>query len=181
MKRWLTALTCVLLVTGCRAGTATQELAQLRARASTLEAENAHLQGQVTLMESERDQLRQQVNTLATDLAKAQAAQEVAVGGAVALSENLVVVPKEVRSGEWVAVHVKNYPIRLLPQAGIALRGEGDKNLAQVKQLSAANVFLLPVPRGLTPGSYQVVIGEAGALGPGAKLDDKVAITIKAP
>lgn len=164
------------LTAGCRAGTAPQELAQLRARASTLEAENAHLQGQVSLIETERDQLRQQVNTLATDLAKARAgtpAIDVSAG------ENLVVVPKSAYPGEWVAVHIRNYPARLLPQAAIALRAPDGKNLTHVRKLSAANVFLLPVPATVTPGDYKVVLGEAGELGPGAKLDDQVAITIR--
>lgn len=181
MKPWLLLLTFVLAIPGCGSGTAPQELAQLRARVSTLEAENAHLRGQGTLIESERDQLKQQVNTLATDLAKVEAARGAAVSGSVAVSENLVVVPREVRPGEWVAVHIKNYPPRLLPQAGIALRGPDGKNLAQVSRLAAANVFLMPVPRALAPGSYEVVLGEAGTLGPGAKLDDRIAITIKGP
>lgn len=166
----------IALVGGCRTGTAPQELAQLRARASTLEAENAHLQGQVSLIETERDQLRQQVNTLATDLAKAQAGKGPAD---VSAGENLVVVPRAAYPGEWVAVHIRNYPARLLPQAGLALRAPDGKNVTHIKKLAAANVFLLPIPAATTPGDYRVVLGEAGELGPGAKLDDQVAITIR--
>lgn len=177
MKGWLAVFLVSTLLTGCTAGTAPQELEQLRARVSTLEAENAHLQGQISLIETERDQLRQQVNTLATDLAKAQSAPG-ATELAISSSQNLVIVPREVRPGEWVAVHVRNYPTRLLPQAGVALRGKGETNLAHVKRLSSANVFLLPVPQSAAPGAYRVVLGEAGELGPGAKLDDQVAITI---
>lgn len=163
------------------AGTAPQELEQMRARVSTLEAENAHLRGQNSLTQSERDQLRQQVTSLATDLAKVQAEKGGEVARAVGVSENLVVMPKEVLPGEWVAVHVKNYPPRLLPQSGVALRGAGESNLAHITRLSAANVFLLTIPRSVRPGVYQVVLGEAGPLGPGAKVDDRVSITVRGP
>lgn len=108
------------MLAGCRAGSAPQELEQLRARVSILEAENAHLQGQVSLTEAERDQLRQQLGQSTAELARAQNA---ATGGSVVLGENLVVMPRTVFPGEWVAVYVRNYPTRLLPQAGIALRG----------------------------------------------------------
>lgn len=168
-----------LLGAGCRAGTAPQELEQLRARVSTLEAENAHLRGQTSLLESEREQLREQANRLATEVAKAEARGGAETAGVTAVSEILTVVPREVRPGEWIAVHVRNYPARLLPQAGVALRAAGDQNVAHVKQLAAANLFLLPVPQDAAPGSYQVVIGEAGPLGPGAKLDDRVSIRIR--
>lgn len=180
MRRTLSLLLALLLLSGCRAGTAEQEVGQLRARASTLEAENAHLRGQVSLLESERDQVRSQVNSLATDLAKAQAAQGAQAGGLVAAGEHLVVVPREVRPGEWLAVYVQNYPVRLLPQAGVALRGDDQTNLAHVKKLAEANLFLLPVPRDVTQGSYRVVLGEAGALGPGARLDDQVSVVVRA-
>lgn len=172
-----------LLLAGCRAGTAPQELEQLRVRSSTLEAENAHLQGQISLVEAERDQLRQQVNSLTAELAKTQAQAQGAWGAATAdvvTGEHLVVLPRTVRPGEWIAVYVRNYPTRLLPQAGLALRGPDDKNLTNLKQLASANVFLLPVPQKAAAGSYRVVLGEAGELGPGAKLDDQVSITITA-
>ncbi|HYG60599.1 MAG TPA: hypothetical protein VD902_21205 [Symbiobacteriaceae bacterium] len=181
MRGWLALLLVSGLLAGCRAGTAPQELEQLRARVSTLEAENAHLRGQLSLVESERDQLSQQVNTLATDLAKAEGTRAAGGGGGdttVIAGQNLVVVPRQVRPGEWIAVYVRNYPARLLPQAGVALRGKGDANLAHVKRLAAANLFLLPVPQNAKPGDYRVVIGEAGELGPGAKLDDQVGITV---
>jgi predicted nuclease with TOPRIM domain len=169
-----------MLITGCRSGTAPQELAQLRARVSTLEAENAHLQGQVSLAQAERDQLREQNNALATDLAKAQAGVGGDVMTDVTASGNLVVLPREVRPGEWVAVHVRSLPIRLLPQTGVALRSTGEANLAQVSKLASANLFLLPIPHTVQPGTYRVVFGQAG-LEPGAKIDDQVTITIQAP
>lgn len=169
------------VMTGCRTGTATRELEQLRARAATLEAENAHLQGQVTLMEAERDQLRQQVNTLATDLARVEG-QRAAVGlDALAASENLVAVPSRVSPGEWVAVHVKNYPPRLLPMAGIALRGPDNKNISRISKLASANVFLLPIPKTVPPGRYEIVLAEAGTLGPSARVDDRVTIIVRGP
>lgn len=164
------------MLAGCRAGSSPQELEQLRARVSTLEAENAHLQGQVSLTEAERDQLRQQVSQVTADLARAENA---AAGGDVVLGEHLLVMPRTVAPGEWVAVYIRNYPTRLLPMAGIALRGADEQNLATLRQLSAANIFLLTIPRGLAPGDYRVVIGEAGELGPGAKLDDQVTITVR--
>lgn len=179
MIRTLSLLLTLVLLAGCRAGTAPQELEQLRARVSTLEAENAHLRGQTSLMESEREQLRDQANRLAAELAKAEARGGVEAAGATAVSEILTVVPSEVRPGEWIAVHVRNYPSRLLPHAGVALRAAGDQNVAHVRQLAAANLFLLPVPQDASPGTYQVVIGEAGPLGPGAKLDDRVSIRIR--
>jgi len=179
LRRWLSLLTAVVFLAGCRAGTAPQELEQLRARASTLEAENAHARGQLSLAESERDQLKEQVNALATELARTQAGQGLDATGLSTAGQNLVILPRQVRPGEWVAVHIRNYPTRLLSQAGIALRGAGATNLAHISRLSSANVFLLPIPRSATPGSYQVVLGEAGALGPGAKLDDRVTIFIK--
>lgn len=182
MKRTLLSILVLLLVllTGCRSGTATQELAQLRARVSTLEAENAHLQGQVSLAEAERDQLRQQNNSLATDLAKAQAGVGGDVMTDVTASDNLVVLPRDVRPGEWVAVHVRNLPTRLLPEAGVALRSTGETNLAQVTKLQSANLFLLAIPNTVQPGTYRVVLGQAG-LGPGAKIDDQVTINIRTP
>jgi outer membrane murein-binding lipoprotein Lpp len=182
VRVWLPLLLTGALLTGagCRSGgTAGQELAQLRARVSTLEAENAHLQGQVSLTEAERDQLQSQVNTLTTEVAKAQGGGGGTPAEAVA-GTNLVVMPKEVHPGEWIAVYVRNYPLRLLPQAGVALRtAAAETNLTHVGKLNQANIFLLPVPPALAPGPYRVVIGEAGALGPGAKLDDQVAITIR--
>lgn len=174
----LLAATLVLLA-GCRTGTAQQELEQLRTRASTLEAENAHLRGQVSLTEQERDQLRQQNNSLATDLAKAQATAAVGGTAEVVAGEHLVVLPREVHAGEWVAVYVKNYPVRLLPLAGVALRGATGANLSHVKQLAGANLFLLSIPQTVPPGDYSIVLGEAGPMGPGAKLDDQVAIAVK--
>ncbi|HYF90635.1 MAG TPA: hypothetical protein VD969_00170 [Symbiobacteriaceae bacterium] len=179
MIRWLALVLIASLLAGCRAGTAGQELPQLRARVSTLEAENAHLQGQLSLTEADRDQLRQQVGNLTTEMAKAGAGG--GGGGApdVSAGTNLVVMPKQVHPGEWVAVYVRNYPTRLLSLAGVALRRADDKNLAHVRRLAEANVFLLPVPQGLTAGSYRIVLGEAGQLGPGAKLDDQVPITIR--
>lgn len=179
MKGWVSLLTAALLLAGCRSGTAQQELVQLRARVSTLEAENAQLRGQTSIAESERDQLRQQVTSLATEAAKANAAGTAGLSGAVAAGENLVVVPAEVRPGEWVAVYVRNYPLRLLNQAGVALRGTGPENLARIGQLAQANVLLLPIPKAIEPGSYKVVLGEAGQLGPGAKLDDQVSIVVR--
>lgn|GEM_PF-5904002 len=178
MRRLAAFLLLSSVLAGCRAGTAPQELEQLRARVSTLEAENAHLRGQSSLAESERDQLRQQVNTLATELAKAQAGGAVGAAEVVA-GQNLVVVPNQVRPGEWIAVYVRNYPLRLLPLAGVALRGGDDTNLAHVKRLAQANLYLLPIPQSVAPGSYRVVIGEAGPLGPGAKLDDQVSVTVR--
>jgi outer membrane murein-binding lipoprotein Lpp len=169
-----------LLLAGCRAGTAPQELEQLRVRASTLEAENAQLQGQLSLTEAERDQLRQQVSSMGTELAKAQGGAG-AGDQAVAASQNLVVLPRDVRPGEWVAIYVRNYPVRLLNLAGVAVRKEGNTaNVAHVKRLAAANLFLLPIPTTVEPGAYRIVLGEAGELGPGAKLDDQVSITITA-
>ncbi|HWI64314.1 MAG TPA: hypothetical protein VNT75_20940 [Symbiobacteriaceae bacterium] len=178
MRVWLSLLLISALLAGCRAGTAGQELPQLRARVSTLEAENAHLQGELSLSEAERDQLRQQVGNLTTELARAGGGG----GGTaeVAASTNLVVMPRDVRPGEWVAVYVRNYPTRLLSQAGVALRGKENTNLAHVKRLAEANLFLLPVPAGVETGSYRIVLGEAGQLGPGAKLDDQVSVTIRA-
>jgi hypothetical protein len=170
-------LPVALAVAGCRAGTAGQELEQLRARASTLEAENAHLQGQVSLTETERDQLRDQVNSLTAELAHTSATGPAAD---VVAGDNLVILPRTVKPGEWIAVYVKNYPPRLLPQAGVALRGAGETNLTHIEQLASANLFLLPIPKAVTDGTYRVVLGEAGALGPGAKLDDQVEITIRA-
>lgn len=177
MRGWQLLLLIPFMLVGCRAGTAGQELPQLRARVSTLEAENAHLQGQLSLTEADRDQLRQQVGNLTTELARSGAGG----GGAseVASSTNLTIVPREVRPGEWVAVYVRNYPTRLLTLAGVALRGTDEKNLAHVKRLAEANLFLLPIPKGVKPGPYRIVIGEAGQMGPGAKLDDQVAITIR--
>jgi hypothetical protein len=180
VRSWLSVLAVFMLIGGCRAGTAAQELEQLRARTSTLEAENAHLQGQLSLVESERDRLREQVNQLAAQAAKAEAGLGGA-GGAVSQGEHLVVMPREVRPGEWIAVHVRNYPLRLLPNAAVALRSTAGLNLTHVGQLHAANIFLLPVPPKAEPGTYSVVIGEAGPLGPEAKLDDQVPITVKAP
>lgn len=170
-------LPVALLVAGCRAGTAGQELEQLRARASTLEAENAHLQGQISLTEAERDQLRDRVNSLTAELARASASGP---GADVVSGENLVVLPHTVKPGEWIAVYVKNYPPRLLPQAGVALRGADEQNLTHIEHLASANLFLLPIPQTVAAGAYRVVLGEAGELGPGAKLDDQVNITIKA-
>ncbi|HWI50647.1 MAG TPA: hypothetical protein VNT01_00725 [Symbiobacteriaceae bacterium] len=177
MRGWLSLLLIGALLAGCRAGTAGQELPQLRARVSTLEAENAHLQGELSLTEADRDQLRQQVGNLTTELARAGGGG----GGAaeVAASTNLVVMPRDVRPGEWVAVYVRNYPTRLLTMAGVALRGADNQNLAHVRRLAEANLFLLPVPPNVGAGSYRIVLGEAGQLGPGARLDDQVAITIR--
>jgi outer membrane murein-binding lipoprotein Lpp len=172
-------LVLLSMLSGCQRGTASQELAQHRARVSTLEAENAHLRGQNSLSEAERDQLRQQVNSLATDLARLQAERAIELGGAVTLGENLVVVPKETQPGQWVAVYVRNYPVRLLPMAGIALRDSRGRNLAHITRLAAANVFLMPIPRDIEPGLYQIVIGESGPMGPGAQIDDQVPITIR--
>lgn len=172
-------LVVLSLLLGCQRGTASQELEQHRARVSTLEAENAHLRGQVTLAEADRDQLRQQVNSLATDLARLEATRTIELGGAVSLGENLVVVPREAQPGQWVAVYVRNYPIRLLPMAGIALRDPQGRNLSHITQLAAANVFLMPIPRDIGPGTYQIVIGESGPMGPGAMIDDQVPITVR--
>ncbi|HYF78171.1 MAG TPA: hypothetical protein VD973_13605, partial [Symbiobacteriaceae bacterium] len=94
-------------------------------------------------------------------------------------SNNLVVLPHTVYPGEWVAVYVRNYPTRLLTLAGVALRGQDGQNLAHVRRLAEANLFLLPIPTNVPPGSYRIVLGEAGELGPGAKLDDQVSITIR--
>ncbi|MFZ5823476.1 MAG: bZIP transcription factor [Bacillota bacterium] len=180
MRAWLTWLVVAVLLAGCRGGSAPAELEQLRARVSTLEAENAHLSGQVGLLEAERDQLRQQVSTLGVELARAQAGGGGAADHTVVASQNLVVIPREARPGEWVAVHVRNYPLRLLNQAGIALRVEGgETNLVHVPRLASANVFLLSIPPTTPPGTYRVVLGEAGPLGPGAKLDDQVAIRVQ--
>lgn len=180
MRGWLAWVVAAALLAGCQAGSATAELEQLRARVSTLEAENAHLSGQVGLLESERDQLREQLSAMGIELAKAQGAS----GGdqSVLASQNLVVMPREARAGEWVAVHVRNYPLRLLNQAGIALRAEagGETNLVTVPRLAAANLFLLSIPANAAPGPYRVVLGEAGPLGPGAKLDDQVTIRVTA-
>lgn len=177
MRTWLPLLLVSALLSGCRAGTAAQELPQLRARVSTLEAENAHLQGQLSLTEAERDQLRQQVGSLTGELARS------GTGGGgmaeVVTSNNLVVLPHQVYPGEWVAVYVRNYPTRLLTLAGVALRGQDEQNLAHVRRLAEANLFLLPIPADVPPGPYRIVLGEAGELGPGAKLDDQVAITIR--
>lgn len=174
MRVGLVLLLLLGLAAGCGTGTTPQELEQLRARVSTLEAENAQLQGQASLTESERDQLRAKVNDLEAKIARQLASQLVATG------EHLTVVPRQVRPGEWVAIHVRNYPVRLLPQVGVALRGSAETNLAHVKKLSGANLFLLPVPQTVSPGTYSVVLGEAGALGPGAKLDDRVNIEVQA-
>ncbi|MDF2627167.1 MAG: hypothetical protein K0R39_998 [Symbiobacteriaceae bacterium] len=178
MRNWLPLLLISALLSGCRAGTAGQELPQLRARVSTLEAENAHLQGQLSLTEAERDQLRQQVGDLTGELARS------GTGGGgmaeVVTSNNLVVLPHQVYPGEWVAVYVRNYPTRLLTLAGVALRAQGDEtNLAHVRRLAEANLFLLPIPANVGPGPHRIVLGEAGELGPGAKIDDQVAITIR--
>lgn len=179
MKVLLPLLVTLSLLLGCARGTALQELEQHRARVSTLEAENAHLRGQLTLADADRDQLRQQVNTLATDLARLEAARAIEAGGAVTLGENLVVIPKEVQPGQWVAVYVRNYPIRLLPMAGVALRDPQGRNLTHITRLSAANVFLMPIPRDTQPGAYQLVLGESGPMGPGVRIDDQVPITIR--
>ncbi len=170
-------LPVALVVAGCRAGTAGQELEQLRARVSTLEAENAHLQGQISLTEAERDQLRDQVNSLTAEMARAGAAGPAAD---VVAGQNLVILPRTVKPGEWIAVYVKNYPPRLLPLAGVALRGAAEQNLTHIEHLASANLFLLPVPQAAAAGTYRVVLGEAGELGPGAKVDDQVEITIQA-
>lgn len=182
MRGWLIWLVVAALLTGCRAGSATAELEQLRARVSTLEAENAHLSGQNGLLESERDQLRQQVSTLGVELARAQAGGGGGADPAVMASQNLVAMPREVRAGEWVAVHVRNYPLRLLNLAGIALRAEGTgtDNLVHVPRLASANVFLLAIPPTTPPGTYRIVLGEAGPLGPGAKIDDQLTIRVQA-
>ncbi|MFZ5814153.1 MAG: bZIP transcription factor [Bacillota bacterium] len=181
MRVWLAWLVLAVLLSGCRAGSAQAELEQLRARVSTLEAENAHLSGQLGLLESEREQLRQQVSNLGVELAKAQAGGGGAVDPAVMAGQYLVVMPREARAGQWVAVHVRNYPLRLLNQAGIALRAEGggEVNLVHIPRLASANVFLLSIPPRTPPGTYRVVLGEAGPLGPGAKLDDQVAIRVQ--
>jgi hypothetical protein len=167
------------ILTSCWQGTAPQELEQLRARTSILEAENAQLLGEASLMEAERDQLRQQVQTLTTEVARAQHGAPRPDDGITVAGEHLVIVPRAVYPGEWIAVYVRNYPLRLLPMAGVALRGEDQKNLAHVRQLAAANLFLLPIPQGVAPGTYQVVLGEAGALGPGAKIDDSVQVQVR--
>lgn len=169
------------MLAGCRLGTAAPELEQLRARVSVLEAENAHLLGQSSLMESERDHLRQQIASLTTEMARQQAEQTTGTLRSVAASENLVVLPREVIAGQWVAVHIRNYPPRLLPQAGLALRGGDNTNLTRVTRLTTANVFLISVPRTALPGTYQIVLGESGPLGPGAKIDDSVSIRVRGP
>ena len=179
MRRLVSLLAALIFLAGCYTGTAPQELEQLRARAATLEAENAHVRGQLSLAESERDQLKDQVNSLATELARTQVGQGLDVAGLTVAGQNLVIVPRQARPGEWVAVYIRNYPIRLLSQAGIALRGPSMANLTHVSRLASANVFLLPIPRTATPGAYQVVLGEAGTLGPGAKVDDRVTIVVK--
>lgn len=174
MRGRLALILVLVFLAGCRAGTASPELEQLRARVSVLEAENAHLLGQQSLMEAERDQLRDQVTGLMTELAEVRGrGAEVTVSG-----RHLVVLPREIRPGEWLAVHVTNYPERLLPQAGVALR-LGEANLAHVRQLTGANLFLLPVPRNLSPGGYQIVLGEAGTFGPGTKIDDRVTVEVR--
>lgn len=182
MRGWLAWLVVAALLAGCRGGSATAELEQLRGRVSTLEAENAHLSGQVGLLEAERDQLRQQVSTLGVELARAQAGVGGAADPSVAASQYLLVMPREARAGEWVAVHVRNYPLRLLNLAGIALRTEAgdDSNLVHIPRLASANVFLLSIPSKTPSGTYRVVLGEAGPLGPAAKVDDQVTIRVQA-
>lgn len=180
MARWGAWLVVGLLLAGCRTGAATVELEQLRGQVSTLEAENAHLSGQVGLLEAERDQLRQQVSALSVELAKAQSGGPMGVSEALVAGRHLTVMPREVRAGEWVAVHIRNYPLRLLNQAGIALRAQdgGATNLVHVPRLASAQVFLLAIPPKASPGAYQVVLGEAGPMGPGAKADDQVTIRV---
>lgn len=179
MRISLVFIVAAAIMAGCSQGTVPQELEQLRARTSILEAENAHLLGQMSLIEAERDQLRQQVQRLTTEAAQAQAGAPRADDAITVAGEHLVIVPRTVYPGEWIAVYVRNYPLRLLPMAGVALRGEDQTNLAHVRQLAAANLFLLPIPHGLAPGTYQVVLGEAGALGPGAKIDDYVQLQVR--
>lgn len=181
MRGFWVVMVVLFVIAGCRSGTATRELEQLRARAATLEAENAHLQGQITLLEAEREQLRQQVNTLATDLARVEGQRAIVGLDTLVASENLVAVPSRVAPGEWVAVHVKNYPPRLLPMAGIALRGPDNRNISRISKLASANVFLLPIPRTVGPGRYEIVLAESGTLGPGARVDDRVTIIVRAP
>jgi len=77
------------------------------------------------------------------------------------------------------AVLVRNYPLRLLPMAGVALRDAEGNNLAHITRLAAANVFLMPIPTDIAPGTYQIVIGESGPLGLGMKIDDLVLVTLR--
>lgn len=180
MRRVAISLIAALLLSGCRGGTAPQELAHLRERVSTLEAENAHLRGQVSLMEFERGQLREQVTRLSAEAGRVMQGTKAPDGAAVAVGENLMVMPSQVRPGGWVSVYVRNLPTRLLSQSGVALRTPDGTNVQVISNLAAANVFLMTIPRDAAPGPYRVVLGERG-VPPGARLDDSVAITVQVP
>lgn len=179
MRRTALTLMVAMALVGCRGGTAPQELAHLRERVSTLEAENAHLRGQAGLMEFERDQLREQVNQLSAEANRLRGSRA-PENAAVAVGESLAVMPNQVRPGGWISVYFRNLPTRFLPQAGVALRSPDGQNVQVIASLSAANVFLLTIPRDAPPGLYQVVLGEKG-VPVGAGIDDSVAITVMAP
>jgi hypothetical protein len=98
----------------------------------------------------------------------------------VAAGSNLVVLPAQAHAGQWMAVYVRNLPVRLLPQAGVAMQTRDGRNVQVVSNLSAANLFLLAIPKETAPGAYRIVLGERG-VPPGARVDDAVEVTVLAP